>query len=108
MRLAIKCAFLAIPVELFMSGFYAYPVDGGFGPDDSRFSRLMSHVWLILHWPGLVALRWLEHRSASALSELLAVYLSGYLALVLLMVCAALGLRWLLRWSRNLAAAHAH
>lgn len=81
-----------------MTGFYAYPVDNGFGPDDSRLDRLMSTIWLVLHWPGLLALRWLERRGASALSELFVFYMSGYVQLVVLMICGAIGIRWLFRW----------
>lgn len=97
MRLAIKCALLAIPLEIAVCGLYAYPVDNGFDPKDGPLSRILASFWLVLHWPALLALRWLERHGAPAMSELLLFYASGYVQMTLLLLCGALGVHWLQR-----------
>jgi hypothetical protein len=109
MRRTTKYALVvAIPAEILIFGLFAYPLDDGFSPHDSVFYRLMSHLWLVLHWPALVTLGWLERRGASALSEILVFVTSGYIVTVLLIVLAALAVRGLVRLSQHQGAVHPH
>ena len=107
MRLLIKCAIVAIPAEIFIFGIFSYPVDDGYGPDTTFTYRLLSHLWLILHWPGLLTLHWLELRGASALSELAVFVMGGYFQMTLLLFIMALAVRSLLRRSRHRAVVSA-
>lgn len=97
MRLLLKCAVVAIPAELFMFGLFSYPVDDGYAPDATLTYRLLSHLWLFLHWPGLLTLHWLERRGASAISELAMFFMSGYFQMMLLLFVVALLVRWLVQ-----------
>lgn len=103
MRLAVKCALLAIPLEIALCGLWAYPVDNGFEPTDGLLDHATAYFWMVLHWPALLALRWLERRGAPAWDELLLFYMSGWLQLTVLLLLAALALRALLRRYRTAA-----
>jgi hypothetical protein len=104
MRLAFKCALAAIPAEMIFFGQFSYPVDDGYSSDDSLIYRIMSHLWYALHWPGLVSLKWLESRGASAFSELMIFVVSGYIQMAVLLFLVAFAFRWILRrlpWPRS-------
>lgn len=108
MRLLLKCAIVAIPAELFIFGMFSYPVDNGYDPDTTFTYRVLSHLWLFLHWPGLLTLHWLERRGASALSELAVFFMSGYFQMTLLLFVVALLVRLLLRRLHHRPAVSAH
>lgn len=108
MRLLLKCAIVAIPAELFMFGMFSYPVDDGYGPDTTLTYRLLSRLWLVLHWPGLLTLHWLERRGASAISELALFFMSGYFQMTLLLFVIALAVRYLRRRLHHRPAVAAH
>lgn len=105
MRLAVKCALLAIPLEIALCGLWAYPVDNGFEPADGFLDHVTAYFWMVLHWPALLALRGLERHGAAAWNELLLFYASGWVQMTVLLFCAALAARALLRRYRT-ALAH--
>ena len=108
-RKAIQYALLlAIPAELLIFGLYSYPVDNGYSTEDSPFYHFMSHIWLALHWPGVVTLAWLERRGASALTEILVFVASGYLQLAVMLAGLIYVIGRLPGWSRRFRAAHSH
>ncbi len=88
----------AAPLELVLTAQFTYPLDKGFDANVSWMARRLCDLWLAAHWPGLMALRWMESRNCGPGSEMLVVLGSGYLILALMVLAAILAWRWI--WGR--------
>ena len=86
---------LAFPLEFALTGQFSYPFDMGFDPSDLWVTRVLSYVWLVTHWPALVALPWLEARHGSPQTEMFVLFSTGYLDLAILLFVGIMVVRWI-------------
>lgn len=91
MRAWVAALAVAAPVEFLLFCEFAYPVDAGFTASAGWVSRRVCDLWLVVHWPILKALPWMERHRWSAGSEMLAFFGWGYLTLAVLLLAAILG-----------------
>lgn len=100
-RAWVQALLLAIPAEFLLFCIYAYPVDDGFSVDSTWYGHIVCTLSLVVHWPGLVLLGWLERAHASAGTEMFSVVSIGYCDLSILLFLSILAVRWLYRRRRH-------
>jgi hypothetical protein len=85
-RSPIKLALVvALLVEALNLKFCAFPVDTGLPATIPWYTRLLADQWLLTHLPGVVSLG-LLHRLGLQRFDYFALFVSGYLETVLLLV----------------------
>jgi hypothetical protein len=92
---------LAIPVEVVNFFFLAFPIDVGLPEDASWLEKLAGSQWVILHLPGLRLLDWFDRMGLSRLG-IFAVFASGYLDTVLVLIVGIFAFRWFRRLTGGL------
>jgi hypothetical protein len=56
-----KIAFVvAIPIEIANFFMASFPLDTGFAPADPWYDKVIGYQWLVLHFPGVALVGWLD------------------------------------------------
>jgi hypothetical protein len=85
-RSPIKLALVvALLMEALNLKFCAFPIDAGLPATIPWYTRLLADQWLLIHLPGVVSLG-LLHRLGLQRFDYFALFVSGYLETVLLLV----------------------
>jgi hypothetical protein len=92
-KAAIVSALAAIPIEWVNFRYLAFPIDVGY-ENPNWFQQVTGAEWVLLHLPGLWLLRWLD-RTGYTRWESLALFGSGYIDTVLVLLFAILLVRWI-------------
>lgn len=110
MKVAKIALVVAIPIEIanfFLAGF---PLDIGFEPADPWYDKVIGYQWLVLHFPGVMLVRWLDGTGLRkwfgsripwmSLETLYhsVLFVSGYLDTIFLVLAGLLAFRW---WARR-------
>jgi hypothetical protein len=115
MNYAKTAPVAAIPIEIanfFLAGF---PLDTGFEPADPWYAKVIGYQWLVLHFPGVMLVGWVNGTrlgrqlvarikwiSPETLYDLV-LFVSGYLDTTLIVLAGLLAFRW---WARRLEERH--
>lgn len=109
MKFAKIALAVAIPIEIanfFLAGF---PLDTGFEPADPWYDKVIGYQWLVLHFPGVMLVGWLDRTGLGkwlvarikwmSLETLyhLVLFVSGYFDTILLVLAGLLAFRWWVR-----------
>lgn len=98
---------LALVVSLLLEAlnlkFCAFPIDVGLPANIPWYTRLLADQWLLLHLPGVVSLGWLERLDLQRF-DTFALFLSGYLETLLLLIAGIVLFQWIRDVSRRHSA----
>jgi hypothetical protein len=92
-KAALVSALVALPVEWVNYRYFAFPIDVGY-ENPTWFQQVTGAEWVLLHLPGLRLLRWLD-RSEHTRWEPLALFGSGYIDTMVLLLLAVLLVHWI-------------
>jgi len=100
---------VAIPIEVANFLLAGFPLDTGFEPADPLYDKVIGYQWLVLHFPGVMLVAWLDGTGFGkwlvarikwmSLTNLynLVLFVSGYLDTILLTLGCMLAFRWWVR-----------
>ena len=101
-RSPIKLALaVALLIEALNLRFCAFPIDVGLPANIPWYTRLLADQWLLLHLPGIVSLGWLARLGLERF-DTFALFLSGYVETVLLLIAGIVFYQWI----RDISTGH--